>query len=42
MEPKYSMQDAMDLAEKKVGVFGWKSYIWKAVVGGCIIEGCVP
>lgn len=42
MEYRFSMQDAIDVAAKKVGIDGWEGYAWEAADGGSIVRGCVP
>lgn len=38
----HSINDAMNIAELKAGIDGWKAYHWTAATGGSLIEGCVP
>lgn len=38
----YTLQDAFDVASRKVSVPGWQGYRWQSVVGGCVVRGQVP
>jgi hypothetical protein len=39
---KFSIGDAMDFAESKVGIPGWKAVAWEDIGGDSIVEGSVP
>jgi hypothetical protein len=42
MTYKYSLNDVMELAEKKVGIEGWIGYSWKRCGSDSIVTGDVP
>jgi len=42
MPYKFSMQDYMDAAAKKVGIDGWIGDVWEEANGGKLVYGCVP
>ena len=39
---KFSIKDAMDFAESKVGIPGWQAEAWEDIGGDSIVEGSVP
>lgn len=38
----FSIRDAMDAAEKKSKISGWKAYAWESASGGHIVTGETP
>jgi hypothetical protein len=41
-EPRMTFNDVAEMAERRVGIAGWKVYRWTAAEGGSICEGMVP
>ncbi len=42
MNYSFSIKDAMEAAEVKVGIEGWKAYEWQNCDGDSIVTGSVP
>jgi hypothetical protein len=42
MNYKFSIKDAMEAAEVKAGIEGWKAYKWENCDGDSIVTGSVP
>ena len=42
MDYRFSMRDAMDVAEIKTRIEGWQAYQWEAAGADNIVRGCVP